>query len=89
MVWLFTLACLFISYFGSISLLFPPLVSQARSQAASALGRELAGTLSLKLCWLAEVSYVSPHSFFFLPVFLPFLCFLGVALETQDCSYAH
>lgn len=54
-----------VSKSGSISLLFP------HSQAASALGRELVGTLSLKLCWLAKVSYVSSHSFF-LPVFSPY-----------------
>lgn len=80
------LACFFVSDFGSISFPFPFPVPQAHSQAASALGRELAATLSLKLCWLAAVTYVSPCSFSSCSFSLGFL---GVALQTQDCSYAH
>lgn len=70
---------LFVSSCGSISLFFFFLPLYHRlivelPQLWEGNGQEL----FKGVCWLAEVSYVP--SFFLLPVFLPFSCFLGVAL---------
>lgn len=75
---LFFFFCLFVSSCGSISLFFfLPLYHRLiveLPQLWEGNGQEL----FKGVCWLAEVSYVP--SFFLLPVFLPFSCFLGVAL---------
>lgn len=73
----FFFVCLFLAVVPLASFFFLPLYHRLiveLPQLWEGNGQEL----FKGVCWLAEVSYVP--SFFLLPVFLPFSCFLGVAL---------